>query len=90
MVNHLKNFREDADLTAKEVAKVFSTTEKTIYNWESGHSEPNMEQLCKLSEIYQATVDDLIGNTNIKKTNLTEAEKELIKETIPILQKLIK
>lgn len=44
--------RVNAGYTQKEAAKLVGVSEKTIVDWEAGHTAPNMEKGQRLSEIY--------------------------------------
>ncbi len=44
--------RVNAGYTQKEVAKLLGICEKTVVDWEAGHTAPNMERSQKLSELY--------------------------------------
>lgn len=44
--------RVQAGYTQREVAKLVRVSEKTIIDWEAGHTAPNMEKGQKLSELY--------------------------------------
>lgn len=44
--------RVNAGYTQKEIARLVGVCEKTIVDWEAGHTAPNMAMGQKLSEIY--------------------------------------
>ena len=58
---NLKTYRKVKGATQQELAVVCNTTVKTISHWETGYSEPSLEQLCKLADFFETTVDDLLG-----------------------------
>jgi len=45
----------------KDLALAFHTTQRKVSYWECGKIEPNLEDLWKLSDFFQVTVDFLIG-----------------------------
>ena len=57
----LKELRIDNGLTQQQLGKILNATKMAISHWESGHSEPSISQLIILSQIFEVTVDFLIG-----------------------------
>ncbi len=60
--NNLKNARKDKGLTQKQVAIMLDVVESCYANWEQGRTEPNVDFLRKLSNIFEVSLDDLIKN----------------------------
>ena len=58
---NLKQIRKDCELTQKQVAEKLGVVESCYANWEQGRTEPNIEMLRKLGEIFQVTMDELIN-----------------------------
>ncbi len=59
--NNLKMTRRDCGLTQKQVAEKLSVVESCYANWEQGRTEPNIDMLRKLGEIFQVSIDELIN-----------------------------
>ena len=57
----LKELRKRRGLTQSELAKSLGVSSQTILNWENGIHEPNITQLIQLSNIFNVSVDYLIG-----------------------------
>ena len=53
--------RRDCGLTQKQVAEKLSVVESCYANWEQGRTEPNIDMLRKLGEIFQVSIDELIN-----------------------------
>ena len=58
---NLKQIRRDCELTQKQVAKELGVVESCYANWEQGRTEPNIEMLRQLGEIFQVPIDELIN-----------------------------
>ena len=58
---NLKATRRDCELTQKQVANMLGVVESCYANWEQGRTEPNIEMLRKLGEIFQVQIDELIN-----------------------------
>lgn len=54
-------------LTQEELGKKLHVGKSTIANYESGYSEPESEKLKKLADIFNVSVDYLLGNASIQK-----------------------
>ena len=58
---NLKETRKLCDLTQRQVAENLGVVESCYANWEQGRTEPNIEMLRKLGEIFKISIDDLIN-----------------------------
>ncbi|MBQ3493077.1 MAG: helix-turn-helix transcriptional regulator [Clostridia bacterium] len=58
---NLRESRKACCLTQKQVADKLNVVESCYANWEQGRTEPNIEMLRKLSEIFKIKIDDLIN-----------------------------
>lgn len=56
----LKNARKTKGLKQEELAKMIFTTRQSISNWENGKKIPTLENVNRLSEILDISMDDLI------------------------------
>lgn len=59
---HLKTHRENNHFTQKYVAEKLHITRQAISAWENNTSFPDLENLILLSQLYQISLDELIGN----------------------------
>lgn len=57
----LKALRKEKDLKQSELAEAISVTQRKISYWETGQLEPDLENLWKLSDYFNVSVDFLIG-----------------------------
>lgn len=87
IVERLRFYREQNNLTVKQVSEILSEThpvaDKTIYGWENGRTQPDGDTLLRLCCIYE--VNDILEGfyyKTPKKTvfKLTPQEKTLIEE----------
>lgn len=72
----LKALRINAELTQEDVAENVEVTKRTVQNWESGKSAPDLKQIQKLCVLYNCSLDDIFLPDNIAKS---EKRKEVIK-----------
>lgn len=60
----IKALREDRDLTQAEVAKALKTTQQQYSKIENGKSEISAEKLILLAQLYQVSIDYILGITD--------------------------
>lgn len=59
----LRDLREDADLTQKEVAAVLNTTQQVYSRYEKGINEMPVRHLITLVRFYSVSADYVLGLT---------------------------
>ena len=74
----LRKWRERKGFSQKEVAISLGVAPPQISKWESGTTEPTLENLIKLSELYEITLDEIIGRPQLDST-LTHEEREMVR-----------
>ncbi len=60
---NIKNLREDRDLRQRELAAVLNVSQNTYSQYENGVIELTAENLVKLADFYDVSVDYLLGRT---------------------------
>jgi putative transcriptional regulator len=60
---NLKNFRRQKGLTQEELAERLHVVRQTISKWEKGLSVPDADLLIRVAEIFETSVDTLLGET---------------------------
>ena len=58
---NLKNLRIKNKMTQEQLANELNIARSTINNYEQGASEPNIENLKKLAQIFHVTLENLLG-----------------------------
>jgi len=61
----LKKAREEKKFSQQEIANLLDISQKTLSNIESDKSNPTIEQLSKLSEMYELDILELLSNQGI-------------------------
>ena len=57
----IKEFREELQFTQKELAEKIGNVQRNVSNWENGTSEPDLDTIVKLAEVFDITIDELFG-----------------------------
>lgn len=60
----LRELREEAGLTQKQLAEKIGNVQRNISNWESGASEPDISTVIKLADCFGVSTDELLGKSN--------------------------
>ena len=98
----LKSLRKQAGLTQVDVAEELGISQPAYASWERGVKKPTQENLVKIAQILNVSVDYLVGNSEEKadeldnieflfrmnSKGLTKEEKEIFKkELIEFMEK---
>jgi len=67
VLNRIKDLRIKSGLRQIDLAEKLDVLQSTISHWENGKVEPDNESLKKMSEIFETTVDDIIGATHVNR-----------------------
>lgn len=94
----LKELRKQAHLTQVELAKRLGIGQSSYADWERGKKNPTQENLIKLAQILNVSVDYLVGNSDehlkedeldnvellfrMNSNGLTEEEKAIFKKEL--------
>lgn len=67
IANNIALLRKEAGLTQEQLAEKCDVSRQAVTKWEAGISEPSIDKLVNLAEVFQVTIDELInGNKNDK------------------------
>ena len=62
----IRDLREDADLTQRQVADVLGTSQTMYARYERGANELPIRHLMTLCDLYQVSADYILGRTRIR------------------------
>ena len=92
----LKDLRKQAELTQVDVAEKLGISQPAYASWERGVKKPTQENLVKIAQVLNVSVDYLVGNLEeesdeldniellfrMNSKGLTEEEKEVFKKEL--------
>lgn len=84
----LKKLRESNNLMQKELAAKLGCSEKTISGYERGERSPKKDTLKKIAEIFDVSVDYLIGSEENNSLFTKKDERDIAKSLERIMCKL--
>ena len=70
----LRSLRKSKRLTMKDLAKLIDLSEPTISGYESGTRKPDIDTLNRLADIFNVSVDYLLGRSNKKNKDYGELQ----------------
>lgn len=70
----LKKLRKDAGLTQVDVAEKLGISQPAYASWERGVKKPTQENLVKIAQILNVSIDYLVGNSEEKLDELDNIE----------------
>lgn len=70
----LKNLRKQAHLTQVDVAEKLGISQPAYASWERGIKKPTQDNLVKIAQVLNVSVDYLVGNLQEKSDELDNIE----------------
>ena len=67
MYERIRSFREDKDMTQKQIAAYLNCSQRIYSNYECGEVDIPTHILIKLADLHNTSTDYLLNRTNIKK-----------------------
>lgn len=61
IAENIRFFRKQVGLTQEELAARFGSRKTLISNYEIGRNTPDIETLWELADIFDITIDELVG-----------------------------
>lgn len=87
--DRLKELREEKELTQEELGKLLSVSRQAVSSYESEDAEPSLNNLVRLADIFDISLDYLLGRTK-ERYNLNlkdKKDRELIINVINLIEK---
>lgn len=79
--DRIKRLREQKSMTQAELAKRLGITRASVNGWEMGLSVPSTQRLVELADIFDVSIDFLLGRKNsssVSVTGLTDQDIEIV------------
>ena len=85
--DRLKELRTEKQLTQEQLANTFNTGKASISHYESGKRFPDVHAIEKFAEFFQVSVDYLLGNSDVRKSDDLE-NVEMFKRKSKLFDKI--
>lgn len=66
----LRDLRTEKGVTQKQLGELLNVKNFSIYTYEKGRSEPNIDGLIALADFFEVSVDYLVGHSDNRKSSL--------------------
>lgn len=63
-MNQIRKFRIEYGMKQSALAAELNVGQNTISNWETGKTEPDQKSLKMMAEIFETSIDELLGQTS--------------------------
>lgn len=80
-MNNLRLLRKQKGISQQKLADILNVSQQSIYKYENGLSEPDIQTLKAMARFFNTSIDYLVGNTNFPyrmevytKTEVTQDE----------------
>lgn len=73
----LRDLRIEKGITQSDLSKKLNVSQQTIGSWEVGRTEPSTENLHKLSELFNTSIDYLLGKSALRNSESFTLDEEL-------------
>lgn len=84
-----KLFRKRKNLTQQEAATLIGVKSYQLANYESNRSEPSIKILIAMSKVYEASIDNLLGNVSNDESKENETFDKEKKDLFDKVKKLL-
>jgi transcriptional regulator with XRE-family HTH domain len=74
--NKLKKLRMDEGMSQEELSRELSVSRQAVYKWESNRGYPDIDNLIRISDIFNVTIDELIRNDKDMKDKISIDEEQ--------------
>lgn len=91
-MNRIKEFRQQAGMKQQELADVLSVKQTTVSGWEVGRREPDFESLKRMADIFNCSIDELLGQKEkpvVKDDGLNQKLEKLSDRNLQRLEEYI-
>lgn len=77
----LKILRNSAHYTQSQFAEILNVSQRTIANWEGGERQPDLDVICRLSQMFNVSTDWILGVVDKPYQVCSLADGSLVFET---------
>ena len=90
MTLRIRELREARELRQIDVAKATQIDQKTLSNYETGKTLPDVDSLCRLADFFEVTLDYLAGRTPYNLVTSAQTKKlfSILEELTSTVEKM--
>jgi transcriptional regulator with XRE-family HTH domain len=76
LINRIKLLRVEKGMKQSKLAEYLKVAQSTVSGWETGNYEVDHENLCKMADLFECSIDYLLCRTNIRNSNNSNFNEE--------------
>ena len=85
-MKNLKLLRKQNGLSQQKLADILNVSQQSIYKYENNLSEPDIQTLKEMSELFNASIDYIVGNAENPDITVFPAENAITNSEFKHLQ----
>lgn len=58
---NLRNWRTSQGIFQRQLAEKLNVSMQTLSHWETGYTEPSIQQLIAIADFFDTSIDELVG-----------------------------
>lgn len=78
LANRLKEFRRLSSLTQRQTSLKLGVTERSYQRFESGENKPSLSNLIELANIFNVSLDFLVGREGVFNDSLYKSKSDIL------------
>ena len=86
MLTNLKLLRQERGLSQQRLAELIGVSQQAVYKYERLSVEPDIATLIKVWDLFEVSVDYLVGNTTERRKNQTSCQCDLTQNEMRHIQ----
>ena len=75
--DRIRDLRKEKRMTQGELGKALNLSKATVAMWESGNREPTMQSMIQAADLFNVSLDYLLGRTNLRDGYIIKTPAEL-------------
>ena len=85
--NRIRKARENCGCSQERLAEYVGVSRTAVSRWESGDSEPKLQHLVGIAELFRVSCDSLLGIQGRPPTPLSDEAETALKQFIEAIRK---
>ncbi len=85
LADNIKKYRKENNLSQDDLAEKLDVSRQSISLWETGQTQPTLDNIIALANIFGISTDELIGNPGIVQPSASQADDDEGKKKIWII-----
>ena len=78
----IKRFREGLNMSQDQLSEKMNVTRQAVSNWENSKTQPDLDTIFKLSQIFDVSVEEILyGEKRKTVTNVTNITNQTVEKT---------